>query len=123
MTRRKILKPLTERVYKVCTAREWQAALARGRYDGSSDDLRDGFVHLSTAAQLPGVLQRHFKHAADLMVIGLPSLALGPKLKWEENGADTFPHFYGSLPAELALAVHKLPADEGARAKLLSTLS
>ena len=39
-------------VYKVCTKDEWDQALAKNVYAGSSIDHQDGFIHLSTKKQL-----------------------------------------------------------------------
>ena len=99
---------MPEIVYKVCAARNWSEAKAAGRYLGSADDLRDGFIHLSTAAQLPGTLARHFsgkdgRGLADLVLVALDAAQLGAALKWEpaRDGA-RFPHLYGPLDPSLA---------------------
>src|SRR5262245_12637946 len=38
------VSPMTELVYKICPAAALQQARKRGRYDGSADDRRDGFI-------------------------------------------------------------------------------
>ena len=77
----------------------WQAALASGLYAGSADDLRDGFIHLSTAAQLPATLAKHFAARADLVVVAVVADRLGAALKWEvSRGGALFPHLYRPLP-------------------------
>ena len=43
-------------IYHMCRREEWAAAQARGRYDGSSQDQADGFIHFSTAAQVREVV-------------------------------------------------------------------
>jgi len=111
------------RVYKVCTAGEWRAALARGVYDGSADDLRDGYVHLSTASQLPGVLARYFADKPDLVAVSFDVAALGRALRWETaRSGDAFPHFYGALAAAHAVAVQAVPDDEAGRRALIGAL-
>jgi len=42
---------VSEIVYKICHKEEWQTALKHQVYKGSSLDLQDGFIHLSTADQ------------------------------------------------------------------------
>ncbi|EXG80463.1 DUF952 domain-containing protein [Cryptosporangium arvum] len=86
-------------VYKVLRADEWAAAQATEQYEGSPDDLRDGFVHLSTAAQLPGTLDRFFAGETDLMLLAVDTDPLGESLRWESStGGDPYPHYYGALP-------------------------
>lgn len=86
-------------VYKVLRRHEWHDAQAQGVFRGSADDARDGFIHLSTAAQVRGTLERHFARDADLVVLELEAGTLGPSLKWEASrGGALFPHFYDALP-------------------------
>jgi uncharacterized protein (DUF952 family) len=101
-------KSMPKMVYKVCSIDEWAAALEAGVYVGSADDARDGFIHFSTAAQLPGTLARHFadregRGREGLVLIALDAAELGTALKWEpaRNGA-LFPHLYGTLDPSLA---------------------
>ncbi|TQS40791.1 DUF952 domain-containing protein [Cryptosporangium phraense] len=86
-------------VYKVLRADEWAAAQATERYEGSPDDLRDGFVHLSTATQLPGTLDRFFGGETGLWLLAVDAETLGEQLRWEVNAdGESFPHYYGPLP-------------------------
>ena len=39
-------------VYKICPASLWREAERLGRFRGSDVDLRDGFIHFSTAEQV-----------------------------------------------------------------------
>ena len=97
-------------VYKICPRSAWQEAVAAGIYRGSPDDLRDGFIHFSTGAQLPGTAAKHYLGQADLLLIAFEREALGPKLKWEPSrGGDLFPHLYDDLDPSLALATAELP--------------
>ena len=97
-------------VYKICPRQAWQRAEAAGRYDGSADDQRDGFIHLSTGEQVAGTLARHFAGAGDLVLIAFSADALGASLTWEPSrGGALFPHLYGALLPALALSVTPLP--------------
>lgn len=84
-------------IFKIFRAKEWAALQQTGRFDGSPDDLRDGFIHLSTGAQLEATLARHFAGeqgliAAELMLDG------DPALRWEASrGGARFPHLYRPL--------------------------
>ena len=87
-------------LYKVLRASEWQEAQKQGAFAGSPDDLRDGFVHLSTRAQLAGTLHRHFTGETGLVILELAADRLDD-VKWEpsRDGA-LFPHLYGVLPLD-----------------------
>ena len=118
---------MAEMVYKVCPAAAWADAVRKRSYLGSPDDLRDGFIHLSTATQLPGTLQRHFSDAegralAGLVLVSIPVSGFGASLAWEPaRDGSLFPHLYGPLDPELAAGVtalvvgsdgrHELPGD------------
>ena len=85
-------------VYKLLRAEEWRAFEAGGEFDGSPDDLRDGFIHLSTAAQLTATRARHFAGVAGVYALELDADALGAALRWEASrGGDLFPHLYRPL--------------------------
>jgi uncharacterized protein (DUF952 family) len=99
-------------IYKICDAAEWADAVAAGIYAGSAHDERDGFIHLSTAAQLPGTLVKHYAGRDGLLLVAFDAAALGPALKWEPaRDGDLFPHLYASLPTSAALWTRPLPLD------------
>jgi uncharacterized protein (DUF952 family) len=99
-------------IYKVCPAAEWSLAAAAGAYRGSALDLRDGFIHFSTAAQLPETLRRHFAGQRDLVLVAVDPEDLGAGLRWEPSrGGDLFPHLYGELRVALARRVSALDVD------------
>lgn len=101
-------------VYKISGLTAWGEALAAGIYRGSPDDLRDGYIHLSTAPQIAGTLARHFSGAENqghpgLVLAAFKSADLGAALRWEpaRDGA-LFPHLYGPLDPRLAVSFHEL---------------
>lgn len=97
-------------LYKICPAALWHAAERCGAFAGSADDMRDGYIHFSTAAQVAETARRHFAGQADLVLVAVASGALGSALKWEPSrGGDLFPHLYGVLDPRLVLAVTPLP--------------
>jgi uncharacterized protein (DUF952 family) len=108
-------------IYKVMSRAALAEAKANGRFEGSADDRRDGFIHLSSADQLEGTLAKHFAGQEDLAVLAVDSESLGERLQWEPSrGGALFPHLYGPLdlkslvwdePLELgADGRHRLPA-------------
>ncbi len=85
-------------IYKIFRLPEWADFEAVGESFGSPDDRADGFVHLSTAEQVPGTLERHFAGETGLMLLALDADAAGPSLRWEPSrGGALFPHLYRPL--------------------------
>lgn len=100
-------------IYKICFASDWAGAVNRGRYDGSEDDLRDGFMHFSTASQLPETAFKHFSDQGDLVLVAVLASSLGEELKWEKSrGGDLFPHYYNFLDLEKVYTVQPLTRDD-----------
>lgn len=90
---------MREVAYKLVDGREWQVARAEGVYRGSVLDRADGFIHLSTAEQLPGTATRHYVGRGDLRLVAVDLAVLGDRVRWEASrGGDLFPHVYGDLP-------------------------
>lgn len=75
---------------------DWKAS---GAFTGSPDDLRDGYIHLSTAEQTSATAAKWFA-AADPLVLAMVDLAaVRETLKWEPSrGGALFPHVYGPIP-------------------------
>lgn len=89
-------------VYKILRRKELISFLVSARTRGSTADERDGFIHLSTASQLPGTLDKHFSGDIDLTILSFESRDLGHNLRWEHSrNGGLFPHYYGELEAEL----------------------
>jgi len=100
-------------IYKILGAPDWVAAQAAG-YPSTALDVGDGYVHLSTRAQVGQTLALHYKnaHATRLLEYSLADLAGVGEVKWEPSrGGDLFPHLYGQLPIALALRVWILEND------------
>ena len=98
------------RIYKILPRREWKAALAKRRFDGSAIDRQDGFIHFSTAEQAQETARRHFAGQEDLVVLAVEADDLGSALRWETSrGGDLFPHLYAGLETALVRAVTEAP--------------
>lgn len=97
-------------IFHVCRAEEWAAAERLGRYQGSSQDAADGFIHFSAAAQLRESVAKHRAGQEGLLLIAADPAALGDALKWEPSrGGQLFPHLYGALPLSAVLWTAPLP--------------
>lgn len=101
---------MTRMIYHMCPAASWQEALAAGEYRGTEDDRRDGFIHFSTAAQLPESACRHRAGQVGLVLVAVESAPLGDRLRWEPaRDGSLFPHLYGPLDPAEAAQVSPLP--------------
>jgi uncharacterized protein (DUF952 family) len=106
-------------IYKICERAAWQAAESAGLYRGSALDIRDGFIHFSTAAQAGETAAKHFAGQTDLMLIAVDGDALGPALKWETSrGGDLFPHLYAALSLTAVRWARPLPDEIGGRREM-----
>ena len=103
-------------VYKICPATLWREAERAGVFRGSEVDLRDGFIHFSTAVQAVETAAKHFAGQSDLLLLHVDTAKLGDSLKWEPSrGGALFPHLYGELPLKAVERVDALPLDETGR--------
>ena len=98
-----------QRVYKILTADEAAAIDGLLEWGGSALDRRDGFIHLSSAAQLEETIRLHFGPQR-LLILGFDADALD--LRWEASrGGALFPHLYAPLPVADATGRTWLAAD------------
>jgi len=106
-------------IYKICERAAWREAERDGVYAGSDADARDGFIHFSTAAQLPGTAAKHFAGQTDLMLVAVDGEKLGTALRWEPSrGGELFPHLYGKLLPYAVRWTKALPDEIGGQRML-----
>jgi uncharacterized protein (DUF952 family) len=108
-------------VFKVLPSAEWQAAQRAGAFHGSAVDLRDGFIHFSTAEQLAETLRRHFAGVADLVLLRVDTNAVSPESAWRwepSRGGALFPHLYAPLPVSAVQSAQALPLAENGEHRL-----
>ena len=105
---------MTTTVYRLMTEGEWRAAREAGHFAGSADDRRDGFIHLSTAAQVAETAAAYYAGTKDLLLLRVDASALAAPLKWEASrGGQLFPHLYGALPVAAVRRADALPLGPG----------
>ena len=103
-------------VYKISPDGLWREAEREGVFAGAPVDLQDGFIHLSTGAQVAETAARHFAGQGDLVLIAVDADALGPALRYERSrGGDLFPHVYGPLPLSAVRWAAPLPLGPNGR--------
>lgn len=105
--------------FKVLTDAQMKALEHDGSFAGAEVDVADGYIHLSTAAQLTETVDKHFADQTDLWVAEVDLEALGDTIKWEESrGGALFPHLYGALPLDAVVAYSPLEREEDGTVKL-----
>jgi uncharacterized protein (DUF952 family) len=106
--------------YKVLTAEQLAVLEHAGSFAGAPVDLADGYIHLSTAEQLAGTLDKHFAGQRDLQIVAVDLEALGDAVKWEESrGGALFPHIYDvPLTLDVVLAYGPLEYEADGSIKL-----
>ena len=103
---------MTDTVFKLVDRASWQSAAPSGAFAGSAVDLRDGFIHFSTAEQVRETAARHFAGQADLLLVAVATESLGDALKWEPSrGGALFPHLYAPLSFDAVRWVADLALD------------
>ena len=96
-------------VYKVCFKDEWDHANFNKFYSGSEIDNKDGFIHLSTKAQLRETVKKYFQGKKNLLIISFSTEKIQDNLKWEvSRNGDLFPHYYGNLETKFAEKIYNL---------------
>ncbi len=103
-------------IFKICDGDLWRRAERDGVFSGAAVDARDGFIHLSTAAQVRETAEKHFSGVSELLLIAVDAGALGAALRWEPSrGGDLFPHLYGTLPLAAVRWVRSLALGDDGR--------
>jgi uncharacterized protein (DUF952 family) len=99
-------------IYHMCLREEWETAVRSGSYGGSSQDRADGFIHFSTAEQLPESARKHRMGQPGLVLLAVDPQLLGEALRWEPSRrGPLFPHLYGVLPVSAVRSVYDIPLD------------
>ncbi len=103
-------------IFHICRREEWERGQAGGRYDGSSQDQADGFIHFSDASQVRTSAAKHRAGQTGLVLLTVDPAPLGAALKWEPSrGGALFPHLYGPLDPAAVRRVDPLPLGDDGR--------
>ena len=92
---------MKENLYKILTSQEWEISKASG-FITTELDSNDGFIHLSSAAQLPTTLALYFSDHEEVILL-LPELTqVQDKLIYEpvdpkSKRSGKFGHLYAEL--------------------------
>lgn len=103
---------MTQIVVKIADRNDWATACRGGFFYGSTDDQRDGYIHLSTHEQLEGTAAKYFRRRHNLVLVAFDPAVLGDQLRWEPSrDGSLFPHYYGALPTMLAVWTRTMELD------------
>ena len=98
-----------QNIFKILDSALFQQAMAAERFQGAEIDLKDGFIHFSSAAQVRETARLHFSGCKDLVIFAVAAESLGDALKWEASrGGQLFPHLHEMLDMKLVLWVKPL---------------
>jgi uncharacterized protein (DUF952 family) len=106
-------------IFKILTQEQWRQAKAEGVFRGAPIDLKDGYIHFSTAEQVRGTADRHFAGMDDLVLAAVDAGKLGVKLVYEVSRGDAlFPHLYEVLDLAAVKWVKPMPLGKDRRHEL-----
>lgn len=92
-------------IYHITTRADWERQADRDEYEADSLQA-EGFIHLSTAAQVPGVLERYYSNVPDLLMLHVDPNKLTHDLRYEAATNDEhFPHLYGPLNKDAVVEI------------------
>jgi uncharacterized protein (DUF952 family) len=109
--------------YKLVPGVVWRAQFRAPlwRFVGTLKDRRDGFIHLSTPAQVMDTYDRYFSGRRDIWLIGvdLERVSSGPgghRVVYEPARSapegDVYPHIYGAIERDAVILVRKVSEDK-----------
>jgi len=97
-------------IFHIADRDRWQRSLAAGDYTASTIGMEladEGFIHLSTAEQVPSVAERFYRGVPNLVLLHVDERKLTAALVIEQlDGApEPFPHLYGPLNVDAVIDV------------------
>jgi glutathione S-transferase len=89
-------------IFHITDASTWEVSRQQGYHTGSTrgvDLAEEGYIHCSTAAQWPGVIERYYLGAPDLVLLHIDEALLTSPLVYEQlpGAPEPFPHIYGPI--------------------------
>ncbi len=84
-------------VYKILREHEWKEFQSQGYFNGSKDDLKDGFIHLSPADQVERIIKKYFSDDHPIYIVKFDNIDFLKRLVWEPaSSGDLYPHLYNA---------------------------
>ncbi|HSC52341.1 MAG TPA: chorismate synthase [Phnomibacter sp.] len=96
-------------IFHVTNRQLWEAALEKGFFEVPSLHS-EGFIHMSEAHQVAGVLDRYYKDQTNLVKLTVDPAKLQAELKYEgsEKLNEKFPHIYGHINIDAVVKVEDI---------------
>jgi uncharacterized protein (DUF952 family) len=100
-------------IFHITDAATWATSQQRGMHTGSTrgiDLAEEGYIHCSTAEQWPGVLERFYADAVDLLLLHIDETKLTSPLVYEQlpGMPAPFPHIYGPINVDAVVRTERL---------------
>jgi uncharacterized protein (DUF952 family) len=95
-------------IYHIAAAADWKQAQRAGEYTMSTRGRTlagEGFIHASTATQVPLVADAFYRDAPDLVLLVIDTERVGSPIRYEHvpGQPDPYPHIYGPLNLDAIL--------------------
>ena len=89
-------------IFHITDTATWTLSQQNGMHTGSTrgiDLAEEGYIHCSTAEQWPGVIERYYADADDLVLLHIDETRLTSPLVYEQlpGMPEAFPHIYGPI--------------------------
>jgi glutathione S-transferase len=102
-------------IYHVAEAADWERAQRDGQYTMSTRGrtlAEEGFIHASTAEQVPLVAAAYYRDAQDLVLLVIDAERVRPELRYEHvpGQEDPYPHIYGPLNLDAVVETRRFQA-------------
>jgi uncharacterized protein (DUF952 family) len=109
-------------IFHIADRATWEQAAPVGTYRPGSLE-HEGFIHCSTAAQVPGVANAFYRGQRDLVLLVIDAARLHAPLRAEPPAEDPtsaarFPHIYGPLNTDAVRRVVPFEPDADGRFRL-----
>jgi len=107
---------LSRPIYHLANLDDYAHFRHTGTYSAPSLNS-EGFIHCCSGEQLPGVIQRYYIDASQLVLLHIDANRLTAELVYENTvgGTETFPHVYGKIIKSAVMDVVTLDASAIAR--------
>ena len=107
------LHPVTF-IYHIASRPDWDQAKRDGQYTTSTRGVslaEQGFIHASTAGQVPEVAGAVYRDAPDLVLLVIEAERVGSPIRYEAPpGEDRrYPHIYGPLNPDAVVETRPFP--------------
>ncbi|MGB0935670.1 MAG: extracellular solute-binding protein [Alphaproteobacteria bacterium] len=110
-------------IYKIANAEFWQQLQDIGSSPGAGIDIRDGYIHISTAHQLPRIMDKYYANEADVLLLKIATENIAEDTKWEQaNNGKTYPHLFRQIRVGDVVQVIQLSDDSQERASQIKKL-